>query len=488
MAGEGHARRARAAGRRAGRRARGEGHAAPRRRPVRRRRRRRETDAALPRQGDRRCPDGTLLVSDSAHHSLVELAADGETRASGASAPASAAGRRTARRAAVHRAAGLVPAARRRRGRGRLRRGRRRHRQPRAARRRPRRPARSPRSPAPASSGGRRRRPTARADAIDLSSPVGRRLVRAAGVVVAMAGIHQLWLFDPATGTVERARRHHRRGPARRPAATEAWFAQPSGLAAADGDRLWLADSETSALRWVDATAQPCTPPSAGAVRLRPPRRPRRPGAAPAPARRHRRCPTARSPSPTPTTARSAATTRRPARCPRWPRIWPSRATSVLGRRRAWSSSSPPRTGSNARSRRGATAGQRRRRHRHAAPPSTDSRRARSSSTWSSPRRRARSWTTATARPPGWRSPRPRPGCCWRARASARTWSASWCSTDGVHRGRAARRRAGRDLTTTRRRAPGLPPDPQDWGVPVRVVKDGPRRLPLMMGGLDDGI
>ena len=32
----------------------------------------------------------------------------------------------------------------------------------------------------------------------------------------------------------------------------EAWFAQPSGLAA-DGDRLWIADSEVSALRWLDA-------------------------------------------------------------------------------------------------------------------------------------------------------------------------------------------------------------------------------------------
>ncbi|MGQ4425582.1 alkyl hydroperoxide reductase, partial [Streptomyces violaceoruber] len=31
----------------------------------------------------------------------------------------------------------------------------------------------------------------------------------------------------------------------------EAWFAQPSGLAATE-DRLWVADSETSALRWVD--------------------------------------------------------------------------------------------------------------------------------------------------------------------------------------------------------------------------------------------
>lgn len=33
--------------------------------------------------------------------------------------------------------------------------------------------------------------------------------------------------------------------------AAEAWFAQPSGLAAA-GDRLWIADSETSAVRWVE--------------------------------------------------------------------------------------------------------------------------------------------------------------------------------------------------------------------------------------------
>jgi hypothetical protein len=28
----------------------------------------------------------------------------------------------------------------------------------------------------------------------------------------------------------------------------------------------------------------------------------------------------------------------------------------------------------------------------------------------------------------------------------------------------------------------------QDWGVPVRVETDGPHRLPLMMGGLDEGI
>lgn len=37
----------------------------------------------------------------------------------------------------------------------------------------------------------------------------------------------------------------------------EAWFAQPSGLAvSADGERLWVADSETSALRWVSRETQ----------------------------------------------------------------------------------------------------------------------------------------------------------------------------------------------------------------------------------------
>ena len=32
----------------------------------------------------------------------------------------------------------------------------------------------------------------------------------------------------------------------------EAWFAQPSGLAVGADDKIWVADSETSALRWVD--------------------------------------------------------------------------------------------------------------------------------------------------------------------------------------------------------------------------------------------
>ncbi|MFC9236021.1 NHL domain-containing thioredoxin family protein [Streptomyces decoyicus] len=67
---------------------------------------------------------------------------------------------------------------------------------------------------------------------------------------IAMAGVHQLWTFDPAAGTVEVAAGTTNEGLVDGPAA-EAWFAQPSGLAAA-GDRLWIADSETSAVRWVE--------------------------------------------------------------------------------------------------------------------------------------------------------------------------------------------------------------------------------------------
>jgi thiol-disulfide isomerase/thioredoxin len=68
-------------------------------------------------------------------------------------------------------------------------------------------------------------------------------------VWVAMAGIHQLWTFDPRTGEVEVAAGTTNEGLLDgRP--DEAWFAQTSGLAV-DGDRLWLADSETSSLRYV---------------------------------------------------------------------------------------------------------------------------------------------------------------------------------------------------------------------------------------------
>ncbi|MEY9941896.1 NHL domain-containing thioredoxin family protein [Streptacidiphilus sp. MAP5-3] len=87
---------------------------------------------------------------------------------------------------------------------------------------------------------------------VDLSSPWdvawfdGR-------VWIAMAGTHQLWSYDPDTDTVQVEAGTTNEGLVDGPAA-EAWFAQPSGLAvAADGRRLWVADSETSAVRWVDA-------------------------------------------------------------------------------------------------------------------------------------------------------------------------------------------------------------------------------------------
>lgn len=81
-------------------------------------------------------------------------------------------------------------------------------------------------------------------------------------VVIAMAGTHQLWAWTPgdtlATGSVEVVGGTTNEGLVDG-SATQAWFAQPSGLAAsADGTRLWVADSETSALRSVtrDATGE----------------------------------------------------------------------------------------------------------------------------------------------------------------------------------------------------------------------------------------
>ncbi|EON22565.1 alkyl hydroperoxide reductase [Nocardioides sp. CF8] len=69
-------------------------------------------------------------------------------------------------------------------------------------------------------------------------------------VWIAMAGVHQLWTFDPVTGAVAVAGGTANEGLLDGPL-VEAWFAQTSGLAV-DGDRLWLADSETSSLRWVE--------------------------------------------------------------------------------------------------------------------------------------------------------------------------------------------------------------------------------------------
>ncbi|MFG2671718.1 NHL domain-containing thioredoxin family protein [Streptomyces sp. NPDC048445] len=67
---------------------------------------------------------------------------------------------------------------------------------------------------------------------------------------IAMAGVHQLWTYDAADGTVRVAAGTTNEGLVDGPGA-EAWFAQPSGLAAT-AERLWVADSETSSLRYVD--------------------------------------------------------------------------------------------------------------------------------------------------------------------------------------------------------------------------------------------
>ena len=68
-------------------------------------------------------------------------------------------------------------------------------------------------------------------------------------VWVAMAGVHQLWTFDPSSGKADVAAGTTNEGLVDGPLA-EAWFAQTSGMAV-DGERLWLADSETSSVRVV---------------------------------------------------------------------------------------------------------------------------------------------------------------------------------------------------------------------------------------------
>ncbi|MBT1182492.1 redoxin domain-containing protein [Streptomyces sp. CJ_13] len=85
---------------------------------------------------------------------------------------------------------------------------------------------------------------------VDLSSPWDVAWWQGK-VWIAMAGVHQLWTWDPKTRTVEVAAGTTNEGLVDGPAA-EAWFAQPSGLAATE-DRLWVADPETSALRYLEA-------------------------------------------------------------------------------------------------------------------------------------------------------------------------------------------------------------------------------------------
>ena len=101
-------------------------------------------------------------------------------------------------------------------------------------------------------------------------------------VVVAMAGVHQIFSFDPLTGAVSIVAGNGLEGLLDGPAA-EAWFAQSSGLAEDADGNIWVADSETSALRKLvhrrRRRPSPSNPPSARAcstsasATARPPRR-----------------------------------------------------------------------------------------------------------------------------------------------------------------------------------------------------------------------
>ena len=70
-------------------------------------------------------------------------------------------------------------------------------------------------------------------------------------VAVAMAGIHQLWTYDPATRALEPWAGTGNEGLVDGPV-SGAWFSQPSGLTTDESGRVWIADSESSALRRID--------------------------------------------------------------------------------------------------------------------------------------------------------------------------------------------------------------------------------------------
>ncbi len=76
----------------------------------------------------------------------------------------------------------------------------------------------------------------------------------ARAVVIAMAGHHTLWTFDPLAGYLARFGGTMNEGLVDGEL-RQAWFAQPSGLSVGEDGRVWLADAETSALRYVDVPA-----------------------------------------------------------------------------------------------------------------------------------------------------------------------------------------------------------------------------------------
>ena len=84
------------------------------------------------------------------------------------------------------------------------------------------------------------------------SEPLGR-------VIVAMAGTHQIFSFDPATGELAVCSGTGLEGLLDG-APDEAWYAQSSGLAQDAAGDIWIADSETSSLRVLRISQDPEQP------------------------------------------------------------------------------------------------------------------------------------------------------------------------------------------------------------------------------------
>ena len=76
------------------------------------------------------------------------------------------------------------------------------------------------------------------------------------GFVVAMAGNHTIWWLSEDLTRIRRLAGTMNEGLVDGPG-HEAWFAQTSGLAVDGAGRVWLADSEVSALRWLELDDAP---------------------------------------------------------------------------------------------------------------------------------------------------------------------------------------------------------------------------------------
>ena len=85
---------------------------------------------------------------------------------------------------------------------------------------------------------------------ISLSSPWDVLYHPSGKVIIAMAGTHQIFAYDPRTSAVSVFAGTGLEG-LNDGKPDEAWFAQSSGLALS-GENVWIADSETSALRWIE--------------------------------------------------------------------------------------------------------------------------------------------------------------------------------------------------------------------------------------------